>query len=151
MGGTANRLTAIAVVGQQFRFIPHANLPHFDACLKLFGQISDQLAKINTSFGQKVDDDSFAAENSLDIDQLHLQLQRVDASLTDCQVSRVVPGQMPPLMPRSSSLTKRTIRPSVGSGSVVDGSRRRFAQYRTDLRSAVGSRDHFVAVAKRIA
>jgi len=70
----AYRLATIAVVGQQFGFIAHANLPHFDPSLKLAGQLLDQISKVNAVFRQIINHDPFAAENVLHVDQFHRQI-----------------------------------------------------------------------------
>ena len=70
----ADRLAAVAVVGQQLGLVADADLPHFDPRLKLAGQLPHQLAKIDPVLGQVVDHDPLAAEQVLDVDQLHVEL-----------------------------------------------------------------------------
>ena len=80
----ADRLAAVAVVGQQLGLVAHADLPHLDARLILAGQVLDQLAEIDALLGQEIKDDALAAEQVLDIDQFHLQtplLHETDARL----------------------------------------------------------------------
>ena len=71
----ADRLAAVAVIGQQLGFVADANLPHFDARLKFAGELLHQLAKVDAVLGQVVDDNSLAAKHMLDIDQLHRQFE----------------------------------------------------------------------------
>ena len=74
----ADGLAAIAVVGQQLGFVADADLPHFDPRLKFGGQRFHQVAKIDAVFGQVIDDEPLAAEDVLDIDELHRQAEAGD-------------------------------------------------------------------------
>ena len=47
--------------------------------------MADQLAEIDPAFGQVVDDDPLAAEDVLDVDQLHLQAELGDVLLADVE------------------------------------------------------------------
>ena len=69
----ADRLAAVAVVGQELGLVADADLPHLDARLVLAGQVLDQLAEIDPLFRQEVENDPLAAEQVLDVDQLHLE------------------------------------------------------------------------------
>src|SRR5262249_60620047 len=72
------RLAAIAVVGLELGLVAHPDLPQLDPGLKLAGQVFDQLAEVHALLGQEVEDDPLAAEQVLDVYQLHLQLARAD-------------------------------------------------------------------------
>jgi hypothetical protein len=75
---TANRFAAVAIIRQQFCFIAHADLSELDARVKLACQGLDQLSEIDPAFGDEVKDHSFAAEDPLDIDELHRQVMLFD-------------------------------------------------------------------------
>jgi hypothetical protein len=84
-GAAANRLAAIAVVGQQLGFVADADLPHFNARLKLGGEGFDQIAKINALFTDVIDDQPFTAKDALDIDELHRQFEAFDVLDADVE------------------------------------------------------------------
>ncbi len=81
----ADRLAAVAVVGQQLGLVADADLPHLDARLVLAGQVLDQLAEIDALLGQEVEDDPLAAEQVLDVHQFHLQMALADEALAGRQ------------------------------------------------------------------
>ena len=74
----ADTLSAIAEIGQEFRFVPDADLAHFDPCLEFRGEHFDQLSEVDASLGQVVDNDPFTAEEVLDHDQIHGQIHSPD-------------------------------------------------------------------------
>src|SRR5262245_38699241 len=77
----ANRFAAIAVIGQKFGLIAHANLPHFDARVKLARQVADQFAKVDPFLGDEKEDEPLAAKEILDVDKVHLQFTVANESL----------------------------------------------------------------------
>ena len=74
----ANGLAAVAVIRQQLRLIADADLPQLDPPLKFPGQVFDQLAEVHALFRQEVKDNPLAAEQVLDVHQLHLKLAVFD-------------------------------------------------------------------------
>jgi hypothetical protein len=77
----ANRFATITVIGQQLRFVADANLSHLNPSLKLFGQLSDQFAKIDTLFGQIINDNTLATQDMFQVDQLHFKAEFFDHGL----------------------------------------------------------------------
>ena len=73
VGVAADRLAAVAVVGQQLGLVADADLPHLDPGLERAGQVLDQLAEVDPLLGQVVEDHPLAAEDDLDVDQVHLE------------------------------------------------------------------------------
>ena len=142
----AHRAAAIAVVGQQFRFIAHADLPHLDPRLELAGQQSDQLAKIDPAFGQIVDHDPFAAEDMFGVDQLHLQAEPFDVLLADLDfVSGLLLHALQLMVVFGSHLAEDLAGTGVFHAAKDFG--RDLAQNIADLQAAVGPRDHLHAPA----
>ncbi len=74
----ADRLAAIAVIGEQLGLVADADLAHFDTGTIFASQVLDQFAKIDAFLGQKIEDDAFTAEEVLDVHQLHLQVALLD-------------------------------------------------------------------------
>eukprot|EP00913_Durusdinium_trenchii_P008773 g8239.t1 len=74
VGVAADRFATVAVIGQQLGFVANADLPHLDTCAELLRERFDEISKVDPFLGQIVHDDAFAAEEMLDIDELHLQL-----------------------------------------------------------------------------
>ena len=68
-----NWLPAVAVVRQNFRFIPNADLLHFNTRLEVSYQQLNQLAEINAFFGHEVHNHSLPAKQSFYLDQLHVE------------------------------------------------------------------------------
>ena len=73
MGIAANRLSAVAVVGQYFGLVADSNLPHLDPGTEGTRQILDQFSKVDSFFGQVKKDNSLAAKKKLNVDQIHLE------------------------------------------------------------------------------
>ena len=142
----ADRLAAIAVVGQQLRLVADADLPHFDAGLEFAGQVLDQLAEIDALLGQEIEDEPFAAEEVLDVDEFHLQLAFVDeivaaiigrffAGLAFEELHAILVGH------RADDLALGRLLDE------LDGARRRLAQDLADFQAALGLDDDVLAAA----
>ena len=135
MGVAADRLAAVAVIGQQFRLVANADLPHFDPGLQRPLQRLDECPEIDSVFGKVVDHDAFAAEQPLDIDQLHGERQFGDLPFADAEV--LFAGQFEPFGLR---VVLREHFPkdlaAGGIGELGDGVIGRFAQDISELQSA---------------
>ena len=94
----ADRLAAVAVVGQQLGLVADADLPHLDARLVLAGQVLDQLAEIDALLGQEIEDDPLAAEQVLDVHQLHLQCAAARQPLAGFQLLLFLLAEPRPLL-----------------------------------------------------
>src|SRR5205814_7359259 len=75
----------------------HADLPHLDARLVLARQVLDQLAEIDALLGEEVEDDALAAEEVLDVHQLHLQAALLHEALAGLQLALLQLVQAPAL------------------------------------------------------
>jgi hypothetical protein len=73
MGVAADRLAAVAIVGKQLGFVTDADLSHLDPGLQGSGQVFNKLSKVDPLFRHIIEDHPLAAEDGLDIDQIHLQ------------------------------------------------------------------------------
>src|SRR5690242_16080054 len=89
MGVAADGLAAVAVVGEELGFVADANLAHFDAGLKLASEVLDEIAEVDSFLGEE-EDDAFAAEELLDINELHGKLALLDESPASVQLAILV-------------------------------------------------------------
>ena len=69
---------AVADVGEEFGFVAHADLLHFDSRLKFCGERAYKFAEIDAAVGDVIDDDAFAAEYLL-----HAHKRQFDAHAFD--------------------------------------------------------------------
>ena len=70
----ADRLTAIAVIRQQFRLIANPDLSHLDPGVELLGESFHEFPEIDAILGQIVEDQTLFSEQVFGIDELHLEL-----------------------------------------------------------------------------
>lgn len=89
MSIAANGLATVAVVGQELGLVADADLAHLDPGLERAGEILDQFAKVDPLLRQVIEHHSFAAEDDLDVNQVHLEpatgdelLARLERDLT---------------------------------------------------------------------
>lgn len=93
MGVAANWFATVAVIGQELGFVPDAYLPHFNARLKLTSQVLDQVAEVDPFLrraDEEIKDDTFIAQQMLDINQVHLQLKFIDETGGDVIGSNLI-------------------------------------------------------------
>ena len=86
----ADRLAAVAVIGQQFGFVSNADLTHFDPQFEVPGQNADEIAEVDPLFREVIDNQSVAAEEPFDVDQLHLQFALGDLSQAEKTLTRIL-------------------------------------------------------------
>ena len=92
--------------GQQFCFVANTDLAHLDPRLKLFRQIAHELAKIDTTIGQKINNHSFATEHALDVGY-------AENDVVEASQLAIAPLRLAAMRIRRASM-KRTFRDSVG-------------------------------------
>ena len=79
----ADLFATVSIVGQQLGLVANADLTHLNPSLKLARQRPNQVAKIDSVLRQIINDDSLAAEEMLDVDQLHVETHVLDLLLAD--------------------------------------------------------------------
>jgi len=78
----ADGFTTVSVVGEEFGFVPYADLSHFDAGVELLGEGFDEIPEIDAVFSEVIKDESFFPEEMLGVDKLHLEFVLFDELLT---------------------------------------------------------------------
>ena len=74
----AELLTALGIATHQAGLVTHADLAHVDANVQRRGQVLDELTEIDALLGGKVEHSLLAAEQVLDADRLHLEVELLD-------------------------------------------------------------------------
>ena len=146
----ADRLAAVAVVGQQLGLVADADLPHFDPRLKLVGERLHEVAKVDAALGQVVDDDPLAAVQVLDVDQLHVEIELLDLALADFVLAPLLLEHLAQL----ALIVARHLAQDLallGIDQLGDRFVGRFAQHFARFEPAAGAGDHLLAAHKRIA
>ena len=133
-------LAAIAVVGQQFRLVADADLPHLDPRLELAGQGPDQLAEIDPCVGQVVDHYPFAAEKMFHVDQLHLQAELSDLPPTYVELGPALLLEAPQLAAVFGGHFAKDLA-GAGAFQVAQNLGRGLAKNLAGLQAAVGRND----------
>ena len=78
--GAATQFTsADADAADQFRFIAHTNLAHFNAGMEMVGEILDQFAKIDPAIGREIENDFRAVKQVFGLDQFHRHVALTNA------------------------------------------------------------------------
>ena len=72
MGVATNGLAAIPIIGEELGFVTNANLPHLNTRSERSGEILDKFAKVDPLLRELIEHQPLAAENRLDIDEIHL-------------------------------------------------------------------------------
>ncbi len=73
VGVAADGFAAVAVIGEELGFVADADLAHFDAGVELLGEGFDEVAEVDSVFGEVVEDEAFLAEEVFGVDELHLE------------------------------------------------------------------------------
>src|SRR5262249_18406117 len=113
---------------------------HLDARAVLAGQVLDQLAEVHTLLGQEVKDDPLAAEQVLDIDQLHLELAGGDEAVAGLELAQLGLSEAGRLGLVLLALAAHRLA-AVGLGVEAPGPRGRFAQDSAGSQAALGGDD----------
>src|SRR5205814_806112 len=101
--------------------------------------------EIDALLGEEVEDEPFAAEEMLNIDELHLQLAIVN-EIVAAMVGRILAGLAVQKLNTVGVGNDADNAPLGRLFNVLQGARRRLAQYFADLQAALGL-DHHVLVA----
>ena len=139
----ADWFATISIVRQQFCLIANPDLFHLDSRLELRSQQFYKITKIDTLLGQVENHDPFAAEQLLDIDQLHLQTERINVLLASINF---IPPSPIEVIDRIKIIIRYATH-DVTSGRIIEmgkGIIGGFTKHLADFQSAIRANDDFV-------